>query len=74
VRLSFTMHSGKYTTFARHAFAQQVGKTVNLSWEGNLSDEKGTGRLVDAVVSNDGTKVDLVVEVSDAFLPGLRAW
>jgi hypothetical protein len=68
------MQSGKYTTFARHAFAQQIGKTVNISWEGNLSDEKRTGRLVDAVVSNDGSSVDLVVEVADSFLPQLRMW
>jgi hypothetical protein len=67
------MHAGKYTTFARHAFASQIGKTVNITWEDNMF-QKQTGRLIDAVVSNDGTKVDVTVEVADSVLAGMKIW
>lgn len=71
MKISFTMYAGKYTTFARHAFAQQVGKNVNISRE---IQQSRTGKLISAEVSNDGTKVDIVVEVDDAFMPGLKIW
>lgn len=70
MKLSFTMHSGKYTRFEADAFIMQIGKVVNVSW----GIETNRGRLVNAVVSEDGSAVDIVVEVSQDIFPSIRIW
>jgi hypothetical protein len=53
--------------FAPDAFASQIGKTLPLSLEGDPTERDC--KLVGATVSEDGTSVELTLEVDDLPAP-----
>lgn len=71
MKLLFTMHAGRYIRFAKDVFTEQIGKEVNVVWENHKSER---GRLIDAVVSEDGSLVEIEVEVQDSVFSGIRIW
>lgn len=67
-RMRYTRPAPSGQIFAPDSFASQVGKTVPLTLEGSPLERDC--RVVEAVVSESGTSVELTVDVdADIFPP-----
>lgn len=66
-RVAFTQPADPGTTFAPDVFESQIGRTVPMNIEGREIEEGC--KILAAQVSDDGTSVELTVDVPDGSLP-----